>query len=424
MHYIYLLQEREFINTKENIYKVGRTKMDNLKRFNQYPKQSALLFHMICNNCVYSEALVIKEFKDKFKQRTDIGNEYFEGDLKLMIEIIYSIIKNDVITLSDNTSEENTIVYITDDKLSGLYYKISQIFPNYKKDESFGGNKKYIKLVKIDDKYIVYYINSNIINTLKSYSDSEDEVDFNDVDIIFNENIIDSYEINKNVADELLYFENLIFKKIILLDVVYDINSFGFINKINNTKFKINIENYKDFKKNIKNMNIYCKIRETIRKLFHCNTIINNDMYSTLATNNGIDFHNIFGKVKEFEQVTIDIGIENYFIVTLYKINSKYYDYNTYLRKYTPYLIRWDKNKNYYILNRDYEYIGMDTKYIEYQEDKNSQRYIFDDSNQPWNGKKNFIKMKNEFKQIIQTNLLSICLNSNPFTNRILSFFD
>jgi len=30
--YIYLLQEREFIKTKENIYKLGKTKQENLKR--------------------------------------------------------------------------------------------------------------------------------------------------------------------------------------------------------------------------------------------------------------------------------------------------------------------------------------------------------------------------------------------------------
>ena len=50
-NYIYLLQEREFIKTKENVYKIGRTKKENYKRFHQYPKGSVLLFQMICNNC-------------------------------------------------------------------------------------------------------------------------------------------------------------------------------------------------------------------------------------------------------------------------------------------------------------------------------------------------------------------------------------
>ncbi len=93
--YIYLLQEREFTKTTENVYKVGMTKKENHKRFNQYPKGSVLLFQMICNNCKNIEKQVINLFKHHFKLRKDIGNEYFEGDYKNMIDIIYSTIKNE-----------------------------------------------------------------------------------------------------------------------------------------------------------------------------------------------------------------------------------------------------------------------------------------------------------------------------------------
>ena len=93
--YVYLLQEREFIKTKENIYKIGMTKKENHKRFNQYPKGSVLLFQMICDDCKNIEKQVIKLFKQKLKIRKDIGNEYFEGDYKIMIDIIYSTIKTD-----------------------------------------------------------------------------------------------------------------------------------------------------------------------------------------------------------------------------------------------------------------------------------------------------------------------------------------
>ena len=95
-NYIYLLQEREFIKTKENIYKVGMTKKENLQRFNQYPKSSLLLFQMICNNCKNSEKQIIKLFKEKFKHRRDIGNEYFEGEYKSMTELIYLTIKDEI----------------------------------------------------------------------------------------------------------------------------------------------------------------------------------------------------------------------------------------------------------------------------------------------------------------------------------------
>lgn len=89
-HYIYLLQEREFIKTNENIYKIGKTKQEHLKRFKQYPKGSRLLLQIICSNCDALELQLIKKFKQKFIHRGDIGAEYFEGDCVQMLQIIYN----------------------------------------------------------------------------------------------------------------------------------------------------------------------------------------------------------------------------------------------------------------------------------------------------------------------------------------------
>jgi hypothetical protein len=104
-NYIYLLQEREFIKTNEKIYKVGMTKKENFERFNQYPKGSVLLFQIICHDCKNMEVQVIKQFKEKFIQRKDIGSEYFEGNYKSMIDIIYSTVKSEC-------EEENIITQI------------------------------------------------------------------------------------------------------------------------------------------------------------------------------------------------------------------------------------------------------------------------------------------------------------------------
>jgi hypothetical protein len=106
IEYIYLLQEREFINAKQNIYKVGMTKTENLVRFKQYPKGSVLLFQIICSNCNKMEKDVLKKFKEIFKQRKDIGTEYFEGEYTKMIDIIYDIVKNEC----ENDEEEQTLI--------------------------------------------------------------------------------------------------------------------------------------------------------------------------------------------------------------------------------------------------------------------------------------------------------------------------
>jgi len=88
-NYIYIIQEREFIKTYEKIYKIGKSKQENNKRINQYPKQSILLFQIVCNNSEQLERELIKIFKNKYIQRKDIGNEYFEGDYEDMIKTIY-----------------------------------------------------------------------------------------------------------------------------------------------------------------------------------------------------------------------------------------------------------------------------------------------------------------------------------------------
>ena len=108
-HYIYLLQEREFIKTKENIYKIGKTTQQNNNRFKQYPKGSILLFQIICSNCHKIEKNLIYIFKQQFKQYNDIGREYFEGDYKLMMDLIYKFVLN-YTNVNNNNVNTNIIV--------------------------------------------------------------------------------------------------------------------------------------------------------------------------------------------------------------------------------------------------------------------------------------------------------------------------
>ena len=92
--YVYLIQEREFIKTSENIFKIGKSKQENNKRINQYPKQSKLILQILCDNCDELEKELIISFKNKYNHRKDIGNEYFEGDFEDMIKNIFYIRNN------------------------------------------------------------------------------------------------------------------------------------------------------------------------------------------------------------------------------------------------------------------------------------------------------------------------------------------
>jgi len=454
--YIYLLQEREFVNSREKIYKIGRTTKENHIRFNQYPKGSILLFQIICNNCKNIEKHIIKLLKENFKHRRDIGNEYFEGEYKNMIDIIYLTIKDElninieiineneeiineneeiineneeIINENEEIINENEEIINNEEqqeeeenyddkenkiKFNLLCEKICKIFPDYINDESFGGNKKYIKISIIDNEYVVYYINPELMDYLHNYSEYETK---------FDDYIINQYEINKYVADQLQYFYHLINEKIVYLDKTYDINSSNFITKINKTKFYIKIENYYDFQINLSNIKLYCKITEKIRRLFHCNTIINTCYYSTMVKENETyDIFNEFKNLKNYDNFRIDVGIQSYHYIILYKINSKYYDYKTFLRKYIPYIIRWDINNNYYIVNRDYEYIGLYNISIDYK--IINQAYLFNDGNIPWDNKKFHIIFHNEYNKIINQNSLKDCLNMHNLTTKFLKLLD
>lgn len=95
-HHIYLLREREFIKTNENIFKVGKSKQENMNRMRDYPNGSDVIIYIKCANCDETENIIIKEFKSKFNQMVDIGREYFEGDPDQMVDIIFNHVKIDI----------------------------------------------------------------------------------------------------------------------------------------------------------------------------------------------------------------------------------------------------------------------------------------------------------------------------------------
>lgn len=79
-HYIYLLIEREFINTGEPIYKIGKTTQRNFARFKDYPKDSEVLLYLKCLNCHAAEKAILELFRKKYQAMNQYGHEYFKGD--------------------------------------------------------------------------------------------------------------------------------------------------------------------------------------------------------------------------------------------------------------------------------------------------------------------------------------------------------
>ena len=96
--YVYLLQTREFLNSKEPVYKIGRSKQDNYARFSQYGLGSVLLFQSSCHDSVKLEKEIIDLFNDKYERIKILGNEWFRGDADEMKADFCDIIKNSITT--------------------------------------------------------------------------------------------------------------------------------------------------------------------------------------------------------------------------------------------------------------------------------------------------------------------------------------
>lgn len=109
--YIYLVHEREFINTKQHIYKIGRTE-NAQQRMCGYPKNSRLMLSLFTVNHVDVEIQLIDIFHKKFKHCDNIGHEYFMGDFAEMMHTIVDYVNrvNDFHEIPTLTDKENILL--------------------------------------------------------------------------------------------------------------------------------------------------------------------------------------------------------------------------------------------------------------------------------------------------------------------------
>ena len=89
MGYIYLIREREFVNSKKNIYKIGRTDAYDVRsRLKSYPSDSEVIFFIQVEHSKEVEKRLLKNFDDTFENKLKLGREYYEGNKDQMISLI------------------------------------------------------------------------------------------------------------------------------------------------------------------------------------------------------------------------------------------------------------------------------------------------------------------------------------------------
>ena len=93
MGFCYLLIEREFIRLKDKVLKLGRTDRTIEQRLTGYSKDTKVLKCIFVKDSKYVEKKLIEIFDKLFYNRRDIGREYYEGDMELMISEFIHICK-------------------------------------------------------------------------------------------------------------------------------------------------------------------------------------------------------------------------------------------------------------------------------------------------------------------------------------------
>ena len=97
-NYIYVLIDNidnKHILNKENLYKVGKTTREMHKRLLDYPIGSRLLLCLDVQDCHKTEKILLDVLRQKYINRLDVGTEYFEADIKELLNDVCSVCSNE-----------------------------------------------------------------------------------------------------------------------------------------------------------------------------------------------------------------------------------------------------------------------------------------------------------------------------------------
>jgi hypothetical protein len=162
--YLYLIQEKEFIDNKLDIYRVGKIILPSLDMSIDFPIDCKLIIQLHCDNDI-NKKNIYNLFKEKYIQFDKNGCRYFYGDVNSMkIDLFNFVIENDMLKTSKIKGPNNTkrllLNDILDIKKVKLLTKKYNINVDNELNELF---KKDADAKELEDKIIE---NSDIINEL------------------------------------------------------------------------------------------------------------------------------------------------------------------------------------------------------------------------------------------------------------------
>jgi len=315
-NYIYLVKEREFIKTNENIYKIGRSKQENTKRFLQYPKGSELIIQARCIDCIKTEKILIELFKKEFIHRRDIGNEYFEGnDIKMQImihDLLFNSFKNINKIENNFIKKESTIEKVIEIKPIVInkyeefikYNNIHKIIIKNNKGDGYikFNNELWENIThNLCDKNLYHYIKNN---QNKTYIDPDGNI----INIEYeNDKIL--IDITQKCVNKIIHYYFMEHSEYLIEDLptkkryIFNLSNYTFIplDKILNEQ--ILLSTLKDICpfiiKNYQNTTI---VDELLNSLINTDILINykNIIFSTLFNNKPVFFYDYNEKLLSY----------------------------------------------------------------------------------------------------------------------------
>jgi hypothetical protein len=131
--YVYLLHEREFLNSGRPLYKLGRTSQSPNDRFDDYPKGSCVVMYLRVADSKATEKALKAAFKAKYKPDRDIGLEYFEGDINEMMQTMYMVSMNLTSVLEENERLKQSLSE-SEKKINDLRENVSNLLSKFSSD--------------------------------------------------------------------------------------------------------------------------------------------------------------------------------------------------------------------------------------------------------------------------------------------------
>ena len=116
--FVYALVEREFTKTKEPVVKVGMSRKSNpADRLRGYPRGSFYIWVRHTPTPTKDERLILSTMKIWFKQRTDLGAEYFEGDQNVVTGLLSALMQaRESMRSQEDLDEEPDVVVVSTEK--------------------------------------------------------------------------------------------------------------------------------------------------------------------------------------------------------------------------------------------------------------------------------------------------------------------